>query len=73
MFQARRSDNSKVKSKKPNKITQHQKEEHVEKTIQLPADVNMMGKALKKLYLELLYTQEVFTYVFIYRMDHIRI
>lgn len=59
IFQSKRFDSSKIKQKKPIKITQKQKEEQVEKTIQLPADVNMMGKALKILYLELLYTQEV--------------
>ncbi|KAG2230245.1 hypothetical protein INT48_006247 [Thamnidium elegans] len=38
-------------------VNNSQVEEYVEKIIQLPANVNMMGKALKKLYLELLYTQ----------------
>jgi hypothetical protein len=63
MFQSKKFDNSKIKLKKSSKITQQQKEEQIEKTIQLPVDVNTMGKALKKLYLELLYTQEVLTYI----------
>ncbi|GAA5802715.1 hypothetical protein HPULCUR_008189 [Helicostylum pulchrum] len=44
-------------------VNNSQVEECVEKIIQLPANVNMMGKALKKLYLELLYTQNVSSFV----------
>lgn len=58
IFQSKCFDTSRATQKKPSKITQKQKEEQVEKTIQLPTDVDMMGKSLKRLYLELLYTQE---------------
>lgn len=57
MLQSRKSEA--LKGKRPIRSVQQKKEEYVEKIIQLPADVNMMGKALKKLYLELLYTQKV--------------
>jgi hypothetical protein len=53
--------NSGIKGKEPMRSVQQQQEheEQIERAITLPADVNMMGKALKKLYFELLYTQNV--------------
>lgn len=47
------------KEKRPLKIVQPKKEEHIEKIIRLPTNVQTMGKELKKLYLEMLYTQNV--------------
>ncbi|KAG2213920.1 hypothetical protein INT47_001189 [Mucor saturninus] len=46
-----------LKEKRPIRNTKPKKEEHVEKIITLPTSVHMMGKELKKLYLEMLYTQ----------------
>jgi hypothetical protein len=43
--------------KKPVRL--QKKEESAERVIQLPTDVSMFGKTLKKLYLEALYTQKV--------------
>lgn len=43
--------------KKP--IRSQESEESIERVIQLPSNVNMFGKELKKLYLETLYTQKV--------------
>lgn len=59
MVMARNTDTIKEKIDVNNPQQQQKKEEYVEKIIQLPANVNIMGKALKKLYLELLYTQNV--------------
>lgn len=48
-----------IKSNVSQKQPVEDEEQVVEKVIQLPADVDMMAKGLKKLYLDLLYTQNV--------------
>lgn len=57
MLQSKKSEA--LKGKRPIRSIQPKKEEHVEKIIQLPTSVHMMEKELKKLYLEMLYTQNV--------------
>jgi hypothetical protein len=46
-----------IQEKKP--MGSQKSEESIERIVQLPTDVNMFGKELKKLYLETLYTQKV--------------